>query len=243
MKIFNDNLAKSIQGKNVPVIKKNKNDSDDDDDEITYLKTQPSHPRVRLERANKINLKKAVKVAVDELEKRDDNQPIIIDNDDPIIDDDVTSLKTQTSHPHARLARANKINLEKAVEVAVDELERRDDEPIFVKTTPRHPRGRLAWNSKILLEKAAKQADEDIKKRDKFEKRMAKIKQPKIYLEPQVMRELPNFNTKIIVTKTSLIGRENQIYNGIIKQLPSDNDKYCITYSDNHDAYIVRKEK
>ena len=241
MKIFNDNLAKSIQGKNVPVIKKNKNDSDDDDDEITYLKTQPSHPRVRLERANKINLKKAVKVAVDELEKRDDNQPIIIDTDDPIIDD-VTSLKTQTSHPRARLTRANKINLEKAVEVAVDELKRRDDEPIFVKTNPRHPRGRLAWNSKILLEKAAKQADEDIEKRDKFEKRMAKIKQPKIYLEPQVMRELPNFNTKIIVTKTSLIGRENQIYNGIIK-LPSDNDKHYIMYSKENDTYIVRKEK
>ena len=57
------------------------------------------------------------------------------------------------------------------------------------------------------------------------------------------MRELPNFNTKIIVTKTSLIGRENQIYNGIIKQLPPDNDKYHIVYSEKHDAYIVRKDE
>ena len=236
MRVFNDNLEKSIKGKNVPLIKKNKKDSNDD--EITYLKTQPSHPSARLACTNKINLEKAVKVAVDELERRDDELIIVDDNDD-----DVTYLKTQPSHPRARLAHANKINLEKAVKVAVDELERRDDEPILVQTVPRHPRGRLVCNSKILLEKAAKQPSEEIEKRDRFEKRMAKIKQPKIYLEPQVMRELPNFNTKIIVTKTSLIGRENQIYNGIIKQLPSDNDKYCITYSDNHDAYIVRKEK
>ena len=57
------------------------------------------------------------------------------------------------------------------------------------------------------------------------------------------MHELPNFNTNIIVTKTSLIGRENQIYNRIIKQLPPDNDKYYIVYSEKHDAYIVRKEQ
>ena len=57
------------------------------------------------------------------------------------------------------------------------------------------------------------------------------------------MRELPNFNTKIIVTKTSLIGRENQIYNGIIKHLPPDNDKYYIVYIEKHDASIVRKEQ
>ena len=57
------------------------------------------------------------------------------------------------------------------------------------------------------------------------------------------MRELLDFNTKIIVTKTSLIGRENQIYNGIIKHLPPDNDKYYIVYSEKHDASIVRKEQ
>lgn len=94
-----------------------------------------------------------------------------------------------------------------------------------------------------MFEKAAKQAATEIKKIERFEKKMSKIKQPKIYLEPAVMHELPNFNTKIIITKTSLIGRENQIYNGIIKQLLPDNDKYYINYSEEHDTYIVRKKK
>ena len=40
-----------------------------------------------------------------------------------------------------------------------------------------------------------------------------------------------------------MIGRENQIYNGIIKQLLPDNDKYYINYSEEHDTYIVRKKK
>ena len=56
------------------------------------------------------------------------------------------------------------------------------------------------------------------------------------------MRELPNFNTNIIVTKTNLIGQENPIYNSIIKQLPPGNIKYII-YSKKHDTYIVRKQK
>ena len=56
------------------------------------------------------------------------------------------------------------------------------------------------------------------------------------------MQELPNLNTKIVVTKTSFIGREDRVYNSIIKQLPSDNDKYYIVYSEQQDAYIVRKQ-
>ena len=82
-----------------------------------------------------------------------------------------------------------------------------------------------------------------MKKKKKKKRRLAKIKQPKVYLENEVMRDLPNFNTKIKVTKTSLIGRENQIYNSIIKQLPPNNDKYYIEYSEENDAYIVRKDK
>ena len=69
------------------------------------------------------------------------------------------------------------------------------------------------------------------------------MKQPRIYLENEVMNELPNFNTKIEVPKLSLIGRENQIYDEIINQLPPDNDNYYIEYNETHDAYIVRKEK
>ena len=125
---------------------------------------------------------------------------------------------------------------------AAAEIEKREnDDAIFVKTTPSHPRERFVRNARTINEKAAKQAPAEIENR--LQKKLSKIKQPKICLEPAVIRELPNSNTKIIVTKTSLIGRENQIYNGIMKQLPPDNDNYYIVYSKEHDVYIIRKEK
>ena len=51
-------------GSNVPLIKKSR---DNDLDDIIYLKTTPSHPRVRFARNSKIELEKAAKQAAAEL--------------------------------------------------------------------------------------------------------------------------------------------------------------------------------
>ena len=64
MKIFNDSLQNSIKGSKVPLIKKSR---DNDLDDIIYLKTTPSHPRVRFARNSKIELEKAAKQAAAEL--------------------------------------------------------------------------------------------------------------------------------------------------------------------------------
>ena len=48
-----------------------------------------------------------------------------------------------------------------------------------------------------MFEKAAKQAATEIKKIERFEKKMSKIKQPKIYLEPAVLC----MNCQILIQK------------------------------------------
>ena len=155
--------------------------------------------------------------------------------------DDVVYLKTTPSHPRDRFARNSKIELEKAAKKAAAEIEARESDVVYVKTTPSHPRQRLECNSRTMFEKAAKQAPAEIEKIERFKKRCLKLNNQKY-----IWNLLLCVNCQILiqkVTKTSLIGRENQIYNGIIKQLPPDNDKYDINYSKEHDAYIVRKEK
>ena len=259
MRLFNQNIENSTKNENVPLIKKSR---DDDIDDIIILGQTPSHPRDRLARNTRLQLQQAAEDAAAETERRDKVEILgqtpshprdtfgwnsrlqlqqAADKAAAEIErrDEVEILGQTPSHPRDRFARNSRLQLQQAADKAAAEIEQRD-EPAFIKITPSHPRDRLRSNARTINQKAAKQAAAEIENR--LQKKISKIKQPKVYLEPAVMRELPNFNTKIVVTETSLIGRENQIYNSIIKQLPPDNDKYYIVYSEQHDAYIVRKE-
>ena len=221
---------------------------------VEFIKQTPRHPRYKL--------KDKVRKIQEELDKLKDLKP---DLDIKPVNDAVIYLKTIPAHPRTRLARLMQIfndTLAKDIKkMEVEFIKQIPSHPrerlarltrankgvgndvIYLKTTPSHPRYRLQRTAKAQLEGITADVVKQIEKDDKLRKRVSKIKQPRIYLENEVMNELPNFNTKIEVTKLSLIGREKQIYDEIIKQLPPDNDTYYIEYNETHDAYIVRKEK
>ena len=183
-----------------------------DNTDVVYLKTTPAHPRDRFQKKARQKLESIAKNVAKQIEERDDI-PICV--------------KTTPAHPRYKFQRRDREKLESiAKNVAKQIEERENDTPVYLKTTPAHPRYRFQRKAKEQLKTIAKDVAKQIEEKEKEKRRLAKIKQPKVYLENEVMRDLPNFNTKIKVTKTSLIGRENQIYNSIIKQLPPDNDYY-----------------
>ena len=231
MRLFNMNLDKKIKEERLQRRLRNTDiKMEDVDDEVEFIKQVPSHPRDRFQRREQKARQELESIAKDvakQIEERDNT--------------DVVYLKTTPAHPRDRFQRKARQLLESIAKNVAKQIEERDDMPIYVKTTPAHPRYRFQRKAKEQLKTIAKDVAKQIEEKEK--RRLAKIKQPKVYLENEVMRDLPNFNTKIKVTKTSLIGRENQIYNSIIKQLPPNNDKYYIEYSEENDAYIVRKDK
>ena len=100
--------------------------------------------------------------------------------------------------------------------------------------------------NKRQTKEAVKKVVEKIKNNEKYAnqiKQMINYQQPKVYLDTDVITELPNFNTAIKVDSTNRRDRDNEIFNKIISQLPPDKDRYYIEHSRKKDTFIVRKEK
>ena len=56
------------------------------------------------------------------------------------------------------------------------------------------------------------------------------------------MEECPYFNRKMKVNKTDKIKRRDAIIYKIVKQIPSDNDKWYVKYNRDSDIYYVGKK-
>ena len=111
---------------------------------------------------------------------------------------------------------------------------------------PSHPRDRMKRINKRQTKEAVKKVVEKIKNNEKYAnqiKQMINYQRPKVYLDTDVITELPNFNTAIKVDSTNRRDRDNEIFNKIISQLPPDKDRYYIEHSRKKDTFIVRKEK
>ena len=56
------------------------------------------------------------------------------------------------------------------------------------------------------------------------------------------LKEFPYFNRTIKVNETDKIKRRETVIYKIVKQIPSDNDKWHVKYNRDSDAYYVGKE-
>ena len=86
----------------------------------------------------------------------------------------------------------------------------------YVKTVPQHPRDRLT--------------------------RRLKNKSANIICDEEFLKEFLYFNRKIKVNKTDKIKRREAIIYKIVKQIPSDNDKWYVKYNRDSDTIYVGKE-
>ena len=101
-------------------------------------------------------------------------------------------------------------------------------------------------NKRQTKEAVKKVVEKMKKKNEKYAnqiKQMINYQWPKVYLDTDVIIELPNFNTAIKVDSTNRRDRDNEIFNKIISQLPPDKDRYYIEHSRKKDTFITRKEK
>ena len=60
--------------------------------------------------------------------------------------------------------------------------------------------------------------------------------------DEEFLKEFPYFNKKIKVNETDKIKRQEAIIYKIVKQIPSDNDKWCVKYNRDFDTCYVGKE-
>ena len=56
------------------------------------------------------------------------------------------------------------------------------------------------------------------------------------------LKEFPYFNRTIKVNETDKIKRRETIIYKIVKQIPSDNDKWYVKYNRDSDTYYIGKE-
>ena len=193
-------------------------------------------------------LDKPIMTKIEPIEISDDED--VVDGDDTVeitntvpgvpkhIPGEVEFVKQQPSHPRVRAKM--KQNQKKI------KNENAEDNVVFIKQLPSHPRDRMKRINKRQTKEAVKKVVEKIKNNEKYAnqiKQMINYQQPKVYLDTDVITELPNFNTAIKVDSTNRRDRDNEIFNKIISQLPPDKDRYYIEHSRKKDTFITRKEK
>ena len=72
--------------------------------------------------------------------------------------------------------------------------------------------------------------------------RRLKNKPANIICDKEFSKEFPYSNRKIEVNKIDKIKRREAIIYKIVKQIPSDNDKWFVKYNRDSDTYYVEKE-
>ena len=68
------------------------------------------------------------------------------------------------------------------------------------------------------------------------------LKYPKMIASEEFLKEVPEFNFRIKVSKRDKIKAREEIFDKIIKQIP-DNDKYFINYDPATDSYLIDRDK
>lgn len=63
----------------------------------------------------------------------------------------------------------------------------------------------------------------------------------KIFVQNQVLKDLPYFNIKIKVNEVVKNKRREDVFDKIIKQLPPNNDEYFIQHDKNINTYREKK--
>ena len=97
--------------------------------------------------------------------------------------------------------------------------------------------------NKRQTKEAVKKVVEKMKNNEKYANEMINYQRPKVFLDTEVITELPNFNAAIKFDSTNRRERDNKIFNKVISQLPPDNDRYYIEHSRKKDTFIIRKGK
>ena len=72
--------------------------------------------------------------------------------------------------------------------------------------------------------------------------RRLKKKPANIISDKEFLKEFPYFNRKIKVNETDKIKRQEAIIYKIVKQIPSDNDKWYVKYNIDSDTYNIGKK-
>ena len=73
--------------------------------------------------------------------------------------------------------------------------------------------------------------------------RRFKSRPANIICNKELLKEFPYFNRKIKVNETDKIKRREVIIYKIVKQIPSDNDKYYVKYNKDSDTYYIGKDE
>ena len=77
--------------------------------------------------------------------------------------------------------------------------------------------------------------------RDQLSRRLKK-KPANIICDKEFLKEFPYFNRKIKVNEIDKIERREAITCKIVKQIPSDNDKWYVKYNIDSDTYNIGKK-
>ena len=72
--------------------------------------------------------------------------------------------------------------------------------------------------------------------------RRLKNKPANIKCDEEFLKEFPYLDRKIKVNETDKIKRRQAIIYKTVKQIPSDNDKWCVKYNRDSDTYYIGKE-
>ena len=138
------------------------------------------------------------------------------------------NVKQVSVHPSKRLIRKNK-NAKKDLK--------------FIKKIALHPRERLKRKNQLKKDPKVEYIKTVlVHQRDRLSRKIRNAP-AKIFVDEQVLNDLPYFNTKIKVNETDKNKRREAVFDKIIKQLPPNRDQYYIQHDKNSDTYRVQKER
>ena len=72
--------------------------------------------------------------------------------------------------------------------------------------------------------------------------RRLKNKPANIICDEEFLKEFPYLDRKIKLNETDKIKRRQSIIYKTVKQIPSDNDKWCVKHKIDSDTYYIGKE-
>ena len=113
----------------------------------------------------------------------------------------------------------------------------------YIKKDPLHPRERLKRQKKIKQEPEVQYIKTPLQYPWYRLGRRFKSRPANIICNKELLKEFPYFNRKIKVNETDKIKRREVIIYKIVKQIPSDNDKYYVKYNKDSDTYYIGKDE